>query len=148
MNPDIQRELIPRDDTLQLIGALDEMRAKLAGSSEQWHLLDDTGHVPASASYADLIQHSEIAQSLAHGVVQMVGEFARTPHSTNRAGSTVLTHLATAATMSSYAAPHFADTAEAALALPQSRDNQFLENRMAVHHATARASAAVVGIAP
>ncbi|MFE1407835.1 hypothetical protein ACFW5D_30265 [Streptomyces sp. NPDC058770] len=142
MNPDIQRELIPRDDALHLIGALDGMQTKLLDAAEQWQLLDDTGHVPASPAYAELIQHAAAAQALSRDVVQLTADFARTAHSTNRAGSAVLAHLATAATMSSHAAPHFAETAETVLSLSRSSgpaDRQYKEGRMVIGHATARA---------
>ncbi|MER5215384.1 hypothetical protein ABT063_33770 [Streptomyces sp. NPDC002838] len=142
MNSDAQRELIPRDATLHLIGALDDMKAKLLDAAEQWQLLDETGHVPATPSYADLLQHAADAQALSRDVVRMTAEFARTAHSTNRAGSAVLAHLATAATMSSHAAPYFAETAETALSLPRSSsptDRHHRENRMVIDHATARA---------
>ncbi|WP_367435099.1 hypothetical protein [Streptomyces celluloflavus] len=142
MNPDIQRELIPRSDTLRLIGALDGVKAKLIDAVQQWQLLDDTGRVPASPAYAELIQHAADAQALSRDVVRMTVEFARSTHSTNRVGSAVLAHLATAATMSSHAAPYFAETAEGALSLPRSSgpaDRQYLENRMVIDHATARA---------
>lgn len=138
MNPDIQRELIPHDDTLHLIGVLDDMKATFIDAAKQWQLLDDTGRAPASPAYAELFQHAADGQALAHDVVHMTAEFARTAYSTNQAGSTVLTHLAMAATMSSYAVAHFADAAEAALALPWSSERQFLENCMVGDHATAR----------
>lgn len=140
MNPD--RELIPRDETLHLIAALDDMKAKLLDAAEQWQLLDDTGHVPATTSYAELIQHAVDAQALSHSVVRLTADFARTAHSTNRAGSTVLAHLSTAATMSSFAAPYFAETAETLLALSRSShpaDKKDLENRTVIDHATGRA---------
>ncbi|MFC5253030.1 hypothetical protein [Streptomyces nigrescens] len=142
MNPDVQRELIPRDDTLHLIAALDDIKAKLLDAAQQWQLLDGTGHVPTTPSYAELIQHAADAQALSRSVVQLTADFARTDHSTNRVGSTVLAHLSTAATMSSLAAPHFAETAETALSLrrpsgPTDRQNQ--EYRMVIDHATARA---------
>ncbi|MGW3937409.1 hypothetical protein [Streptomyces sp. NBC_00024] len=139
MNSDAQRELIPRDATLHLIGALDDMKAKLLGAAEQWQLLDETGHVPATPSHADLLQHAADAQALSGDVVRMTAEFARTAHSTNRAGSAVLAQLAAAATMSSHAAPHFTETA---LSLPRSSsptDRHHRENRMVIDHATARA---------
>lgn len=142
MNSDAQRELIPRDATLHLIGALNAVKAKILDAAEQWHLLDETGHVPATPSYAGLLQHAADAQALSRDVVRMTAEFARAAHSTNRAGRTVLAHLATAATMSSHAAPHFAETAETALSLPESSsptDRRFRENRMVIDHATARA---------
>ncbi|MGW5868271.1 hypothetical protein ACWFRJ_39700 [Streptomyces sp. NPDC055239] len=139
MNPDIQRELIPRDDTLRLIGALSDMKATFIDAAAQWQLLDDAGHVPASPVYAELIRHATDAQILAHGVGQMAAEVAKAAYSTNRVGSSVLAHLATAATMASHAAPHFADAAEAALTLPRSAERQFLENRMVIDHASARA---------
>jgi hypothetical protein len=142
MNPDVQRELIPRDNTLHLIGALDAMKAKLLDASQQWQLLDDTGHVPASPAYAELLQHAADAQTLSRDVVQLTADFARTAHSTNRAGSAVLAHLATAATMSSHAAPRFAEVAESALSLPRSSSpivRRYRENNMVIDHATARA---------
>lgn len=142
MNPETQCELIPRDATLHLIDALNDMKAKLLDAAEQFELLDGTGHVPATPSYADLLQHAADAQALSRDVVRMTAEFARAAHSTNRAGRTVLTHLATAATLSSHAAPHFAETAEIALSLPRSSsptDRRFRENRMVIDHATARA---------
>ncbi|NEA59342.1 hypothetical protein G3I60_35575 [Streptomyces sp. SID13666] len=142
MNPDPRRELIPRGDTLRLISALDGVKAKFRDAAQQWQLLDDTGHVPASPSYAVLIQHAADAQAISHEVLQLTAEFTRTAHSTNRAGSAVLAHLATAATMSSHAVAHFAETAETALSLPRSSgptDRQYAENRMVIDHATARA---------
>ncbi|MEV0636290.1 hypothetical protein AB0I77_15215 [Streptomyces sp. NPDC050619] len=142
MNFDAQRELIPRDATLHLIGALDDMKARLLDAFEQWQLLDETGHVPATPSYADLLQHAADAQVLSRDVVRMTAEFARTAHSTNRAGSAVLAHLAAAATLSSHAAPYFAETAERALSLPRSSsptDRHHRDNRMVIDHATARA---------
>ncbi|MFI7102760.1 hypothetical protein ACIBK8_25770 [Streptomyces sp. NPDC050161] len=142
MNPDIQRELIPRGDTLRLIEALDGMKAKFVDAAGQWQLLDDAGHVPSSPAYAELIQHAADAQALCGDIVQLTAEFARTAHSTNRDGSAVLAHLATAVTMSGFAAPYFAETAESALALPRASgpiDRQYLENRMVLNHGTARA---------
>ncbi|MEV5979641.1 hypothetical protein [Streptomyces sp. NPDC052114] len=142
MNFDAQRELIPRDDTLRMIGALNDLKVKLRDSAEKCQLLDDTGRVPALPSYIELLQHAADAQALSHDVIRMTGEFARSTHSTNRVGSSVLAHLATAATMSSHAAPHFAETAESALSLPRSSgptDRQYRENRMVIGHATARA---------
>ncbi|MEV0259380.1 hypothetical protein AB0H82_34650 [Streptomyces sp. NPDC050732] len=142
MNSDAQRELIPRDDTLQMIGALNDLQTKLAAAAERYQLLDDTGQVPAAPSYAELLQHASEAQALSHDVVQLTLEFARSAHSTNRVGSTVLAHLAAAATMSSHAVPNFAETAENALFLPRSSrptDRQYRDNRMVIDHATARA---------
>lgn len=142
MNSYAQRELIPRDATLHPIGALDDMKAKLLDAAQQWHLLDETGHVPATPSYADLLQHAVDAHALSRDVVRMTAEFAQAAHSTNRAGSAVLAHLATAATTSSQAAPHFAETAETALSLNRSSsptDRHQREHRMVIDHATARA---------
>ncbi|MGC0400382.1 hypothetical protein RKD27_003026 [Streptomyces sp. SAI-126] len=141
MKSDIQRELIPRAATLHLIDALNAVRGKLSGVFEQWELLDDTGHVPASPSYTALLQHVTGAQALARDVVQLTADFARTAASTNRAGSAVLAHLASAVTLSSLAVPHFAETAQTALSLPRSHsknDRYFRDNRMAIEHATAR----------
>ncbi|MGY4957935.1 hypothetical protein [Streptomyces nigrescens] len=142
MNPEVQHELIPRDDTFHLIAALDDIEAKLLDAAQQWQLLDGTGHVPAAPPYAELIQHAADAQSLAHDVVQLTADFAQTAHSTKRDGSAVLARLSTASTMSCFAAPYFAETAETALSLRRSSrpaDRQHLENRMVIDHATGRA---------
>ncbi|GAA3500750.1 hypothetical protein GCM10019016_078570 [Streptomyces prasinosporus] len=142
MKPDVQRELIPRDDTLRLIGALDALKEKLLDASQQWELLDEHGHVPAEPSYAELLQHAADAQDLSRDVLRLAADFARSPHSTKRAGSAVLAHLATAATLSSHAAPHFTETAETALSLSRPfgpTDRTYPENRMVIDHATARA---------
>ncbi|WP_107095017.1 hypothetical protein [Streptomyces chattanoogensis] len=142
MNPDIERELIPHSDTVHMIGELQRLASRFKDASRQLALLDDTGHVPASPDFSALIHHAEAAQALSRDVVQLTSGFARTAHSTNRAGSTVLGHLAIAATMSCSAAPLFAQTAEAALALPRSHgtvDRQQKEGRMVLDHATARA---------
>lgn len=142
MNPEAQRELIPRNNTLHLIDSLDAMKAKLLDAAQQWQLLDDTGRVPAAPSYAELLQQAANAQALSRDIVQLTADFARTAHSTKRAGSAVLAHLATAATLSSHAAPHFAETAETSLSLSRSfgpADRTYRENRMVIDHATARA---------
>ncbi|WP_193241499.1 hypothetical protein [Streptomyces phaeolivaceus] len=141
MKPDIQRDLIPRATTLHLIDALNAVRGKLSGAFEQWELLDDTGHVPASPSYTALLQHVTDAQALARDVVQLTADFARTTSSTNRVGSAVLAHLASSVTLSSQAVPHFAETAQTALSLPRPRgenDSYVRDNRMIIEHATAR----------
>ncbi|MFJ4973604.1 hypothetical protein [Streptomyces sp. NPDC088755] len=142
MRPDFERELIPRDDALHLIGALNVVKDKAHNAAHQWELLDEDGHVPASPSYTVLLQHATDAQDLSHEVLRLTTEFARSPHHTTRAGSTVLKHLAVAATMSSYAAPYFAETVEHALALLRSTnpaDRQYLSNNMVHNHATGRA---------
>ncbi|MEU6230306.1 hypothetical protein [Streptomyces sp. NPDC047042] len=142
MKPDIQCELIPRATTLHLIDALNAVRGKLSGALEQWELLDDTGRVPASPSYTALLQHVTGAQTLARDVVQLTADFARTTSRTNRAGSAVLAHLASAVTLSSQAVPHFAETAQTALSPPRphsENDSYVRDNRMVVEHATARA---------
>ncbi|MFK8909765.1 hypothetical protein [Streptomyces sp. YS-3] len=142
INFDVQRELIPRNTTLHLIDALDGLKAKLLAAAAQFELLDEFGGVPAEPSYAELLQHTVSAQGFSRDVVQLTADFARSTHSTNRAGSVVLAHLATAATMSNQAAPHFAETAESALSLPLSSsptDQQYRENHMVINHATARA---------
>ena len=76
MNPDVQRELIPRNNTLHLIDSLDAMKAKLLDAAEQWQLLDDTGRVPAAPSYAGLLQHAANAQALSRDIVQLAADFA------------------------------------------------------------------------
>ncbi|MFC9856236.1 MULTISPECIES: hypothetical protein [unclassified Streptomyces] len=129
MKPDVERELIPRDDALHLIGALNVMKDKAHNAAHQWKLLDENGHVPASPSYTVLLQHATDAQDLARDVLRLTADFARSPHHTTRDGSTVLKKLAWAATASSHAPPRFAETAEYALSLPRSTnpaDLQFL----------------------
>ncbi|MEV6513916.1 hypothetical protein AB0M61_48455 [Streptomyces sp. NPDC051642] len=142
MKPDIQRELIPPDDALRLIGALNPMKAKFNDYAQQWQLLDESGHVPAEPSYTELLGHATGAQDLSRDVLRLTGEFAASPHSTNRAGRTTLAHLATASTFSAHATSHFAETAEAALGLPRSSrptDQHYVTNRMVIDHASARA---------
>ncbi|MFC8286625.1 MULTISPECIES: hypothetical protein [Streptomyces] len=142
MRPDFERELIARNDALHLIGALNVMKDKAHNAAHQWELLDEDGHVPASPSYTVLLQHATDAQDLSREVLRLTAEFTRSPHHTTRDGSAVLKHLAVAATMSSYAAPYFAETAEHALALLRSTnpaDRQYLSNNMVHDHATGRA---------
>ncbi|MFD6989322.1 hypothetical protein [Streptomyces sp. NPDC059943] len=140
MSADVRRQLIPRGDVLHLIGALDGMKAKLLDAAEELQLLDDAGQVPAAPVYADLIQHAAAAQDLSRDVVRLAADFAQSPHSTNRAGRAVLTHLATAATLSSHATPHFAETAETALTQASGPTHGHCRaNRMVIDHATARA---------
>lgn len=142
MSSDSRHELIPRNATLHLINSLDALQSRLRSAAEQTHLLDDAGRVPATPSYAELLQHAAEAQALSRDVLQLTADFARSSHSTTRAGTTVLAHLATAATISSHAAPAFAETAETALSLPRSAGptaRQHSENRMVIDHATARA---------
>ncbi|MET8590439.1 hypothetical protein [Streptomyces sp. NPDC005078] len=141
MKPDIRRELIPRDDTLHLIGALNAMKAKFSDNAQKWQLLDESGHVPTEPSFTELVQHATGAQDLSRDVLRLTGDFAARPHSTNRAGRATLAHLATASTMSAHAASHFAETAESALGLPRSSsptDQHYLKNGMVIDHATAR----------
>lgn len=142
MRPDIQRELIPRDDTLRLIGALKAMTAKFSDNSQKWELLDETGHVPDEPSFPELLQHATSAQDLSRDVLRLTADFAASPHSTNRAGSAILAHLARASTLSAHATTHFAETAEATLNLPHPSspiDRHYLKDRMVIDHATARA---------
>ncbi|WP_435058188.1 hypothetical protein [Streptomyces sp. bgisy060] len=142
MEPDLQRELIPRADVLHLIHSLDHLKITFLGAAKQWQLLDAAGEVPAEPSYTELLQHAIDAQDLSRDVVRLAAKFARSPHSTTRAGRTVLAHLATAATMSSHAAPRFADTAETALSLSQAASptaRREPANSMVIDHATARA---------
>ncbi|MGA5492627.1 hypothetical protein ACPCK1_33400 [Streptomyces pseudogriseolus] len=142
MKPDFQRDLIPRDDALHLIGALNAMKDKLHDAAQRWELLDENGHVPAAPSYTALLQHATDAQDLSREVLRLADAFARSPHHTTRTGRTVLKQLATAATISSHAAPHFTETAEAALSVPRTTnptDRRYLTNRMVIDHASARA---------
>lgn len=142
MKPDIQRELIPRDDALRLIGALNALKAEFSNNFEKWELLDESGDVPAGPSFTELLQHATVAQDLSREVLRLTAEFAASPHSTNRAGRAALTHLARASTMSGHATSHFAETAEAAFGLPRPSspiDPYYLKNRMVIGHATARA---------
>ncbi|MGW1235012.1 hypothetical protein [Streptomyces californicus] len=142
MTPDFERQLIPRDDALHLIGALNVMKDKAHNAAHQWKLLDGDGHVPASPSYTALLQHATDAQDLSAEVLRLTAEFARSPHHTTRAGSIVLKKLAWATTASSHAPPHFAQTAEYALDLLRSTDQdnrQYFSNNMVHVHATGRA---------
>lgn len=142
MSADFQRDLIPSDDASRIVGALNAMKDKLHSAAQQWELLDESGHVPAVPSYTALLQHAADAQDLSRDVLRLAADFARGPHHTTRTGGTVLKHLATAASLASHAAPHFAETAENALALPRSAnpaDRHHLTNRMVIDHASARA---------
>ncbi|GAA3196487.1 MULTISPECIES: hypothetical protein [Streptomyces] len=142
MNPNIQRELIPREDVIRLIDTLNPASDKLLDAAQQWELLDESGHVPDAPSYSALLQHATDAQDLSRDVLRMTAGFARHPHSTSRDGTAVLRHLAIAATMATRAAPHFTETAECALALTRSSspyDLDYLKNRMVIDHASARA---------
>ncbi|MEU8729422.1 hypothetical protein AB0C68_08640 [Streptomyces tendae] len=142
MNPDLQRGLIPRDDALHLIHAFHAVKDKLHDAAQRWELLDENGHVPAAPSYTALLQHATDAQDLSHDVLRLATDFARSPHHTTRTGRTLLKHLASAATLSSHAVPHFTETAETALALPRTAnptDRHYLTNRMVIDHASARA---------
>ncbi|MFJ4967076.1 hypothetical protein ACIP6P_32325 [Streptomyces sp. NPDC088729] len=94
MRPDFDRELIPRDDALHLIGALNVMKDKAHNAAHQWELLDEDGRVPAAPSYTVLLQHATNAQDLSREVLRLTAEFARSPHHTTHAGSAVLKKLA------------------------------------------------------
>lgn len=142
MSSDPRRELIPHNATLHLIDSLDALQSRLCSAAEQTHLLDDAGRVPATPSYAELLQHATEAQALSRDILQLTADFARSSYSTTRAGTAVLAHLAAAATILSHAAPAFAEKAQIALLLPRSAapaDRQHSENRMVIDHATARA---------
>ncbi|MEU4174777.1 hypothetical protein [Streptomyces sp. NPDC026589] len=142
MKPDFQRDLIPRDDALRLIGALNEMKDKAHKAAQQWELLTEDGQVPVAPSFTVLLQHATDAQELSRDVLRLTTGFARSPLHATRDGSTVLKHLALAATMSSHAAPYFAETAEHALALLRATnpaDRHYLTNNMVHDHATGRA---------
>ncbi|MFD6434509.1 hypothetical protein [Streptomyces venezuelae] len=118
------------------------MKGKLLDAARQWELLDENGHVPAALSYTALLQHAADAQDLARDVLQLTAGFAESQHSSTRTGRAVLAHLATAASMSSHAPPHFAETAENTLCLTRSSnptDRHYLTNRMVIDHASARA---------
>ncbi|MFF8918290.1 hypothetical protein ACF08M_34585 [Streptomyces sp. NPDC015032] len=141
MNLEFRRELIPRDEAHHHIGALDAMKAKLLAAAQQWQLLAESGGMPASLSYTELLQHVTDAQGLSRDVVQLTADFALGPHSTKRVGRAVLGHLATAATTSCHAAPHFAETAEIALALSRPSglpDRDGLKDRALIDHGAAR----------
>lgn len=130
---------MPRSDTLRLAGALDVVKSKFNEAAQPWQLLDGTSRVPACPPYAELIQHAADAQALSREVVDLTATFARSAHSTNRAGSAVLAHLATAATLPAFTAPHFAETAPSLARSRNPTDRQYPESRMVIDHATARA---------
>ncbi|MFE2942933.1 DUF317 domain-containing protein [Streptomyces sp. NPDC059255] len=139
MNADARRDLIPRSTTLSLIETLDTLRGRFLDATEQWELLDETGHVPAEPSYPGLLQQALDSQALSREVVQLTVGFAHSATSTTRAGTSLLAHLAIAATHSSHAVPYFAGTAQEALSLNSSpTDRKYQENRMVIIHATAR----------
>ncbi|MFI1023386.1 hypothetical protein [Streptomyces olivaceus] len=142
MPPDLQRGLIPRDDTTQLIVVLDTLKSRLHDAYQQWTLLDENGHIPAAPSPTMLLHHAADAQGLSHEVLHVTAGFADSGHSTTRVGSTVLKYLAAAATESSQAAPHFAEAANAALLLARSSpsaEQHHSTHRMVIDHASARA---------
>ncbi|MFF7337348.1 hypothetical protein ACFZAT_08390 [Streptomyces sp. NPDC008163] len=132
--------MIPRDETVRLIGALTAMENKLLDAAHHWELLDENGCVPAAPSYTELLQHAADAHDLSRDVLRLTGDFAGSPYRTTRAGSAVLVHLATASSLSVHAAPHFADTADGALSVLQSGGplDHNLANRMVIDHAVAR----------
>nr|WP_237548518.1 hypothetical protein [Streptomyces sp. SID4950] len=134
--------MIPRDDALHLIQTLHAVKDKLHDAAQRWELLDEKGRVPAAPSYTALLQHATDAQDLSRRVLRLAADFAESPHHTTQTGRTVLKHLALAATISSHAAPHFAETAENALARHRTAnptDRHYLTNRMVIDHASARA---------
>ncbi|MFJ6709073.1 MULTISPECIES: hypothetical protein [unclassified Streptomyces] len=142
MTSDLRRDLIPNDDALQLIDALNAMKEQLRAAAQDWELLDENGHVPAEPSYTALLQHATDAQDLSRDVLGLTADFARSLHRATGIGSTVLKRLGTASTMSSHAAPLFTQTAEHALSLSRSADptdRHYLANRMVIDHASARA---------
>ncbi|MCT6780489.1 hypothetical protein LXH09_27995 [Streptomyces sp. CS7] len=142
MKPGFERELIPRDDALHLIGALNVMQDRAHNAAHQWELLNEDGHVPATPPYTVLLRHASDAQDLGRDVLRLTADFARSPHHATRDGSTVLTKLAWATTSSSHAPLYFAQTAEHALVLLRSTnpaDRQYLSNNMVHDHATGRA---------
>ncbi|MGW7516410.1 hypothetical protein ACWGJ2_12535 [Streptomyces sp. NPDC054796] len=139
MNPDLQHDPSPNDESLRFISTLTEMKDKFAGLAQRWQLLDESGRVPAAPSFSELFQQAAHAQDLSRDVFRLTGDFAASPHGTN---DTALDHFARASTMSGHAASHLAETAEAGLRLAHSArpdDRRYLENRMVVDHATARA---------
>ncbi|MFE5647519.1 hypothetical protein ACFQ8Q_00150 [Streptomyces cyaneofuscatus] len=142
MKPGFEGQLIPRDDAVDLIGALNLMKDKAHNAARQWTLLTENGHAPATPSYTVLLQHAADAQDLSRDVLRLTAAFAQSPHHATRDGSTVLKKLALAATASSHAPAHFAETAEYALSLLRSTnpaDRQYLSNNMVDDHATGRA---------
>ncbi|WP_406463352.1 hypothetical protein OH768_47835 [Streptomyces sp. NBC_01622] len=141
MKSDGQRELIPPDDTLRLIGALNAMKATFNDYAQQWQLLDESGHVPDKPSYTELLGHATSAQDLSRDVLRLTGEFAASLHSTNRAGRATLAHLAMASTLSVRATAYFLEASEAALGLQRSSsptDQRYVKWRMVIGHASAR----------
>ncbi|MFE9686773.1 hypothetical protein [Streptomyces sp. NPDC006285] len=135
------RELIPRDEVLRLIGAINTMRTTFTDKAEQWQLLDRSGRVPAALSFTELFQHVTGAQELSHGVLRLTADFAARPYIANRAGRDTLAHLSRASTLSVQVAPHFAETAKTVLDLRRTsspKDQQYVRNDMVTSHATAR----------
>lgn len=142
MKTNFERNLMPRDDALRLIGALNALKDRAYNAAQQWELLNENGHVPEAPSFAALLQHATDAQELSRDVLRLTAEFVRSPHHTTHVGSAVLKDLAWAATASSHAVPYFAETAETALArlrVTNRSDRQYITNSMVHDHATGRA---------
>lgn len=142
MRPDIQRDLIPPDDALRLVGALNAMQATFHDRAQQWQLLDESGHVPTEPlSYTELLRHATSAQDLSRDVLRLTSEFAASDYSTTRTGRAILAHLATASTMSAHAPSHFAQTAQGVLGQPRSAcpTKRYVTDPMVIDHASARA---------
>ncbi|MEU3963269.1 hypothetical protein AB0F42_26250 [Streptomyces buecherae] len=137
-----RRELIPRDETLRLNGTCNAWKDTFLDAAQQWTLLTENGQVPTPPFHTELFQQAADAQRLSHHVLRFTADFAQGPHSTTRAGSAVLAHLATASTLSSHVAPRFLDAAHIALRVssPTSPTTQrYRENTLVIEHATARA---------
>ncbi|MGW3835937.1 hypothetical protein [Streptomyces microflavus] len=142
MTPNVRRELIPRDDALDLIRAFNALKEEAHTAAHTWELLNEDGQVPAAPPYTVLLQHAAGAQDLSRGILRITSDFAHSPHHTTRVGSNVLAKLAWATTTSSNAAPQFAETAEYALSLPRSTspaDRNHITTKMVFSHATGRA---------
>src|SRR5689334_20798391 len=117
------------------------MKDTFADKIEQWQLLDSSGRMPAALNFTELFQHVTGAQELSRDVLRLMAGFAASPHIANSAGRDTLAHLSTASTLSVHAAPHFAQTAHAVLALRKltnPTDQHYLKNDMVIEHATAR----------
>ncbi|MFD8636731.1 hypothetical protein [Streptomyces sp. NPDC059533] len=140
MDPTPPHALTPHAQFLHLVGMLNALEVKFADTSQRWEPRE-VGRL-LETPFAELLQQASGTQELSREVLQLTAELAATPHGTATQGRGALEHLATASTMSSYAATHFAEAAESALGLPATstpQDRRDAENRIISHHSTARA---------
>ncbi|MFB7781358.1 hypothetical protein ACFC1D_01425 [Streptomyces vinaceus] len=140
MDPTPPHAFTPHAHFPHLVGALKALEIKFADTAPRWEP-DEIDRL-LETPFTELFQHATEMQEISREVLQITAELAATPQGTNARDRGALDHLATASTMSSYAATHFAESAESALRLPAAstpQDRRDAENRIISNHATARA---------